>query len=501
MTATTTLLAPPNQRYELKWAKSKKLLESFIDQYNTDRPLREQLRQAHRDLAEALLFFYSVALKSQQAYVAPLQEGDLLPCLRANNVQLAEKMNCSERTIINLRRRLAAAGITVFHEWHGTNSQFTLMLNPAILHLQTATDPTNLVEKFQAPSFPKNCMAQSLRHTVTSTILVTNQLIELGGAPNQQRAINQDFTEAEHVGQCLGAVEKPENVVGLPQSGREPDTEPGTIGTGYTTSSDAAGYTPPVAAAPPRAGFQRQGFGSRLREKMGATPPPAEPNVGNSVKTEPNVGNLGIAPPAPAPQDPPAPSAMAAPPTQPPRQIGEVLDGLSPDQVRSIQGYINIIYTAAMVNLYADKYIHEEEEARARALLAEYFRYAKPERWSAGTNEILERIILVKKWIVRGQKEGQNRWVPLPSLYFDLRNPNGFTRTKSWYKLHIVKRSEIKTAELLTKAFNTYIKSLEPGSTRSPEETYRSISQKLGKKDQILLDQFNRKILEYRHAS
>ena len=289
MTATLTI-AHKATRYRLRWAKSKVQLKEFIEQYNADKPLREHLRQSHRDLAQLLLFYYQVFLDNQQAYVVPLNEGDTLPLLRCNNVQLAKELKCSERTIINLRRRLAAAGITVFHEWHGTNSQFTLMLNPAIMYINTDYTRVNLVEKFQAPAFPKNCMTQSLRHTVTSTILDTNKLIELGGAPNQQWAINQDFTEAEHVSQCLGAVEKPENVVGLPQSCREPDTEPGTIGTGYTTSSDSAGYSPPVAAPPPGGGFQRQGFGSRLREKMGATPPPAEPNVGNLVKTEPNVG-------------------------------------------------------------------------------------------------------------------------------------------------------------------------------------------------------------------
>lgn len=487
--------------YVIKLAKSKALLKEYIDRYNTDRPLREQLRQAHRDLAEALLVLYSLAIEKHQVYVSPISPGDTLPCLKSNNVQLSKKMNCSERTVINLRRRLSASGLTVWHDWHGTNSQFELMLNPEVLHLETWGDPTNQVEAFSTIRF--QCMTQSLRHTVTSYILqVTNKLIKLGGEENQQPAVLLENGCELTVDIHSTDVEKPKEVVGLPLSGRKPDTEPGTVETGYTTSSDSAGYSPPVAPAPPRGGFQRQGFGSRLREKMGIPAGHGQPDVQNPVKETPNVQNPVTPPPAsPLPPAPEAAGQKPGPGVHAPSCFSQVTEGLAPDQVHTLTGHINVLWTAAVTQLYADKYICEEEETRARAYLSEYLRWAKPERWSLGATEILERIILVKKWIERGKKQEINRWVPLPSLYFDIRNPNGFTRTKGWYKLHVVKRAEIKNAELLTKAFNAYVRSLQPGATTSPEDTYRKISQNLGKRDQLLLDQFNRKILEYRHAS
>lgn len=487
MTATSTLLAPPDQRYELKWAKSKKLLEAFIDHYNNGRPLREQLRQAHRDLAEALLFFYSVALKSQQAYVAPLRPGDTLPVLRANNVQLATKLNCSERTIINLRRRLAAAGLTIWHDWHGTNSQFELMLNPDILQLEIYGDPANQVEAFQTIRF--QCMTQSLRHTVTSTIQVTSKLNKLEGEENQQPALPLGLSCELPVDFQDQDVEKAENVVGLPQSKSEPGTTPGTTGTGYTTSSDAAGYTPPVAGTPParRGG----GLGSRMREKLGGsspTPPSCAPQPDPVPETPHSSSDI-------------APPAMPTPPAAPPGHFAQVIYGLPVHLAQKLEGHVNVMYTAAIVNLYGDKFIHDEEETRTRALLAEYLRYGKPENWSTGVNEMLERIILVRKWIKRGEIQNQTRWVPLPSIYFDIRNPNGFLRTKAWFKQHRIRKLEIANSVLLTKAYNEYVASLQPGAAISPQETYRRISLRLNKRDRALLDQFNQRILQYRHAS
>src|SRR5690606_14719491 len=130
-----------------------------------------------------------------------------------------------------------------------------------------------------------------------------------------------------------------------------------------------------------------------------------------------------------------------------------------------------------------DKWISDEEAERGRARLAEYFTYAHPDGWPGGAAEILERIMLVRKWIERGRKEDKKRWVPLPSDYFDIRNRTGFRATKKWYKDHTKAKAEIKANELLTKAVKEYLKSREPGAVRGPSETYRRISQRLGKYD------------------
>ena len=89
--------------------------------YNAGKPLCLQLRSAHLSLAEKLLYLYSVSIHYHQGYVQRLVPGlTPLPSLRVNNVQLAKMLNCSERSIQNLRSRLRVAGIITREVWHGT---------------------------------------------------------------------------------------------------------------------------------------------------------------------------------------------------------------------------------------------------------------------------------------------------------------------------------------------------------------------------------------------
>jgi hypothetical protein len=177
-----------------------------------------------------------------------------------------------------------------------------------------------------------------------------------------------------------------------------------------------------------------------------------------------------------------------------PSKLEEVLVDVDLENAKTIRRHVQVIWTCAQMNLYQDKWIADEEVERAKAVLAEYLVYADPSRYQAGTAEILERIILVRRWIERGQKMGQRRWVPLPFRYFDYRNENGFTRTKKWFKAHIKAKAEIKAKELLTKAIKEYLKARTGGAKIGPSETYRRIAQRLGKYDQELLNQFHEQI-------
>lgn len=479
-------------RYDLKWAKSKKLLEAQIEAYNQDKPLGEQLRSAHRKLMEYMLYLYSLTLKKHQAYGPGLEPGASLPPLRTNNEQLAGEMGCSTRTIINLRDRLAAAGLITADKWRGTNSSYELAMSFNIIQLERRGDPTNLVRQFapplsaspavalakagqsdealskadqpspqdagatppppqknQAPTPPENSrMAKTLRHTVSREhIQDTNELIELSGVDFQKTSDFQADTNFSNVESCGKRPKSVENTSENPQLVNDPVTQ--DTFTGYTTGRTPAGTRPPSSAAPPR---DRR-----------------------------SLGEGGPKPPAGAPA--------------PPETLVEVVEGLPDEQIRAIGRHVDAIWNAAAAELYADKWICDQERARARARIAEYFIYARPDRYTAGAAEILERIMLVSKWIQRGQAQEQNRWVPLPSIYFDYRNErNGFTRTKAWYKEHLQAKREIKDNEILTKAIKEYLRSQEDGAPIGPAETYRRIAQRLGKRSKQLLNRFHESI-------
>ncbi len=428
--------------YALKWAKSKKLLDAFIERHNAGRPLADQLRANHKTLAEKLLFLFSAMLAGHQAYGAGLRPGTPLPLLRTNNAQLRDLMGCSERTVINLRTRLKASGLIVREVFHGTNAQYEMQLAAGVLHVeQRGAGPENITWSFAAnPAMLQSGMTQTLRHTVSSTGQVSNQLIELDGASFQPVPAIAGPAEVLPVENRSGLVEKANEPVEKPHPGSEPDTKPATQRTGYDTAETPTG-TPPGCAAPP------------------------------------------------------APDSSGEPPSSPPQTFREVVSGLEQQFQNAIARHVQVIYTCAMLQLYTDKWIGDEVAERTRAALAEYFAYTTPDRYAAGAAEIIERITLVRRWIERAP-EGQNRWVPLPDVYFDFRNDRGFRATKPWYKKHVAAKAGIKANELLTKAMQQYTKALQPGAPISVAETYRKISQRLGKHDRALLDRFHQQIAQ-----
>jgi hypothetical protein len=510
--------------YEVKLTKSKALLHEFIDDYNVGRPKREQLRQTHRDLAYRLIQYYCESLKNCQAYYQVLKAGDQLPMLNINNVQLANSLKCSIRTVINLRARLTTAGLIYHYEWHGTNGQYSIMLSPRIIHLEKYGQPANAVAFFALPSAaPSTPPAQTLHHTVTcNSIQVTKELIELGGEPNQQKPAVQDLRGVLGVGFPDLVVEKGSENVGTARFGCGQGTEQDTSETGYETSSDPAGYqqtgySPPRCAGVPAGRRVRfQDMRERLAVPEGwnahnalTQPAPAAPEVEpdntpptpdspqqDATDNKKPAARRRSSPPVPKTDNKPAAQRPTLP-DQLPEDFTQATAGIEPDQVTRIEGHVNVLYAAAMVHLYWDKWIAETEEARARAALAEYFLASNPERWSDVAGQLLERILLVKRWIKRGELENKNRWVPLPSRYFDVRNEKGFKVTRAWYYQHIKAKQDIKDAELLTKAYNRYLASLKPGAAIGPAETYRRVSQYLGKRNEELLKQFHRKIDEY----
>jgi hypothetical protein len=179
-----------------------------------------------------------------------------------------------------------------------------------------------------------------------------------------------------------------------------------------------------------------------------------------------------------------------------PQTFGEVVAQLPEKLGRRIFREVSKVWEVAQEELYAGEWIADSERERAKTRLAEYYIYADPKRYEAGTAEICERIRLVRKWIDRGRQSGQERWVPIPSVYFDYRNKRGFGRTKAWYKKHIAKRQEIGDKIAVARAVGRYRKCLAAGpGPEGPMEVYRQLKDKLRERGKGVMLRFQNAVI------
>lgn len=443
--------------FHLNLYKSKIRYRRLRDKFNQGKQYCERLTGSHDILIERMLFIYRASISYQEAYGEGLQKGQELPSLYTNNIFLSREINRSVNTIINLRRRLKSAGIITAEVFHGCNSQYEVFFNPDILHVNEKGQAKNLIADFspnyQPPPTQKNIATpQKLGHIVSSTVSrqgTYNKLIKLSGVDSQQVTDTEQFKPLKPVRKCVETSGKPQNHVENQHSSEVQATNQ-ELGSGYETNKTKSGRLAGCAAA-----------AAKKPEKGGVF-----------------VGKDG----------------------PPPQRIGEVLALLTPENAEKVKIAVQVMWPCALNNLYKGKYIAESEKTRAKAVLAEYLAYASPSKYNAGVNEVIERISLVRKWIDRAP-EGE-RWVALPSSYFDHRNKkHGFVNTKDWCKKHRASKWDIANRIILTKAMNTYTKAIQPGSTLSVSEVYRKCKQTLGKRDPELVILFHEFIQKLKNES
>lgn len=452
--------------YEIRHFKSKKLTRTFIERYNATQKLGKQLRSGHKKLLEYLLFLYANAIFKEQAFGEGLKPGHALPPLRTNNSQLAGEMGCSRRTIINHMNRIVESGAVTEKVFHGSNAQYEVHFSPLLIHIQTKQSPDNLIHYFdknfirQVPIMTQGSGApasgffsdpvKTFHHTVSRTEQDTIKLNKLSGDVFRQIPGSQNHIPATPVEDDGKVVENPPNDCRKPSTGSTPVTPQDT-----EAAPGSAQGTEPVTPA---------GY-------------------------ETTMAKAGT-----------APRVAPVPPKEAPICIDDVLRHLPRIVAHKIKMQVRVIFVAAWMELYPGQWFTESEKERTKAVLAEYFAYSVPSRIKAGGNEVMERIILVKRWLERQRAKGKPAFLKLPSCYFDIRNPNGFRYTKSWYKPHMAKKREFKGKELLTKAVNEYTRSMDPQAPYGPGEAYRRISQRLGKFNKALLNEFHSRINSIKHG-
>ena len=133
----------------LDFKKSLKVFLNYTSEYNTDKPLREQLRPTH-----AKLFTRMLTLLSQQVYehnklfkdTPELREIDTRKPinLRTNRKALSwveNTLKINENTVYRQLNRLIDAKVIVGKINHGSQMNFELLINPEILLIFDLDDP------------------------------------------------------------------------------------------------------------------------------------------------------------------------------------------------------------------------------------------------------------------------------------------------------------------------------------------------------------------------
>ena len=116
-----------------------KALNAFIDTYNESvQTKKERLKTGAVMTARELIRIYGISLLKANG-VKEIKQKDL-PSLQTNNVQLSKLVKCSTRTIQRHLIKLKKAGFISSKVFHGSNSNFELLINPKIMLIKPGRD-------------------------------------------------------------------------------------------------------------------------------------------------------------------------------------------------------------------------------------------------------------------------------------------------------------------------------------------------------------------------
>lgn len=109
-----------------------KALDRYIDDYNAKTESKtDRLRSSTVMTAKELIRIYGISLL--KANGSQEIQANKLPTLQTNNVQLAKLVKCSTRTIQRHIIKLRQSGIITGKIFHGSNSNYEVLINPNIL--------------------------------------------------------------------------------------------------------------------------------------------------------------------------------------------------------------------------------------------------------------------------------------------------------------------------------------------------------------------------------
>ncbi len=166
----------------------------------------------------------------------------------------------------------------------------------------------------------------------------------------------------------------------------------------------------------------------------------------------------------------------------------------SPERTASLSFYVQLLWILAKKLLYKDRFLTERQEHIALELLIQWYEPV-PDLYLSEVHQIyLERIGLVRKYL----NKNPQRFVPLPYIYFDPQNADGFAGTKAWYYKSQARKKEVRKNRILNNQVQRFLNnSKQSSSTRKPPLLLYQECQKRVEElnDPPLLKQFHQSVL------
>jgi hypothetical protein len=431
----------------INYSISFQALDRFVFRFNTDQEtIGTKIRQSMIATAKEILKIYGISLVKSNK-VTPIDPCHL-PSLRTNNMQLATITQASGRTIQRHIDRLLACGILTQKIWHGSNSSYELFINPKILWIkgvgsvdkvkESRTDDENLNTENQdiTNTIPPKCPHS---YTDKKTNKRNNRIIAVEKLENSW-AVNFD--------------EDPR----LTQKNTDKNTNKSTEKTEERsslslTATDLTEKKPKKETEKTRRKDLLEEDARRKdawREQTGL-----EKNTVQGRQT----GACTI-------------------------EIGQNKEGNDPrcDATRHafLSKYVNALWTLAKEILYTDVWLNTRQCNIAKTLLYEWYQPVSNEKLDHVHQVYTDRIYLVSRYI---EKDPLHRFVTLPYLYFDPKNPKGFTGTKPWYEAEKTHKITLKLQRIVQEQIRKFKRNeaKDTAESRPRLTVFRECEQRIGK--------------------
>ena len=168
-----------------------------------------------------------------------------------------------------------------------------------------------------------------------------------------------------------------------------------------------------------------------------------------------------------------------------------------PARDNSLSLHVSLLWLMARNLLYREKDLTDRQVMIAKKLIQRLYEPVPTIHLSKVHQIYVQRIGLVSKYL---KKDPAKRFVPLPYIYFDTKNPNGFVGTKKWYEADQIRKKEIERELILSRIIRRYVRNekQEPVRKKPTLQLFRECENTLGKlKDSTLTQRFHAAVLHH----
>jgi len=413
-----------------------KALNCFIDTYNERAEKNtDKLRTGAVMTAKEIIRIYGISLL--KANGCQEVDKDNLPSLQTNNRQLAKLVKCSSRTIQRQIIKLQAAGIITNKIFHGSNSNYELLINPNILLIKQKLNVDNVKKQFQ------EALEQAKQNNLKSSLLE----IQKTNCPdtyscNTSNKINNIIIAVHNSSQTASEITGHEN--------KSSQLLTHEISSGYGTGN-TTGNTGEIVK-----------IFSEKQENI------EEKNIQDAGEIASRTDQSGYT-------------------------------KVAPDPVRgnSLSLYVSLFWMMARNLLYKNVDLTERQVLIAKKLIQKLYEPVSTSNLQNTHQHYIERISLVAKYV---KKDPDNRYVPLPYRYFDTNNPKGFVGTKKWHQADQLRKKEVERELTLSRTIRKYQNNEKKDTVKKTPalKLFRECENTIGKfNDASLIERFHAAVLQH----